>query len=58
VFQLAEVSLIMMKEMSHQILQAWALTKREWDALKRCISIPERADFNGYIPTDDNTAVS
>ena len=32
--------------------------KNDWDALTRCISIPDAVDFNDYVPTDDNAAVS
>jgi hypothetical protein len=32
--------------------------KNDWDALTRCISIPDGVDFNDYVSTDDNEAVS
>jgi hypothetical protein len=32
--------------------------KIDWNALTRCISIPDGVDFNGYVSIDDNTAVS
>jgi hypothetical protein len=32
--------------------------KSDWDALTHCMSIPDAVDFNDYVPTDDNAAVS
>jgi hypothetical protein len=32
--------------------------KSDWDALTRCISIPDGVDFNDYVSIDDNAAVS
>jgi hypothetical protein len=32
--------------------------KNNWDALKRCISVPDGVTFHDYVSIDDNAAVS